>query len=302
MFKHFFIGISRTLLSALAIGAALFAVPAANAVNRFVSIYNPTPGNGLSWPAARTDLQFTIDESSASDVIFVGQGTYTRIGGTKELSFILKDGVMVIGGFAGWLPGGTPAPNPFARDVIAYESTLSGDFLGNDLPGFINRADNAYHVVVAADINIEQDSTLDGFTISGGQADNTNVDNDPFPVILRPNHRANGAGLYAINSRLNVIRCTFTDNLAAGDGGKGFGGGVYLTVDPADPIAGTERMDFINCTFHRNQATRGAALAVTRGAKIRIVDCTTDDDKDEATGAIWPHDLLHHASRGNPTE
>jgi hypothetical protein len=64
--------------------------------------------------------------------------------GDRETSFVLADGVRILGGYAG--PG---AADPDERDPDLYETILSGDLNGDDGPAFTNYEDNSRHIVVA---------------------------------------------------------------------------------------------------------------------------------------------------------
>src|SRR4051812_21747557 len=101
----------------------------------------PTP-NGLAWSTAYTSLQAALADAAASGgsvtEIRVAQGTYKPAGpgGPVSSSFVLLNGVSVLGGYAG-----IGAPNPDFRDPANQISVLSAD-LNNDDVGFLNRADN----------------------------------------------------------------------------------------------------------------------------------------------------------------
>jgi len=94
-----------------------------------------------------------------------------------------------------------------------YVTVLSGDLLGNDDPVTVakdllnnpSRADNCYHVFYHPEgLALEGSSVLDGFVITGGQADQ--------PLFSTP-HRY-GGGMYNKNSSPKVVHCHFTGNMA----------------------------------------------------------------------------------------
>ena len=206
--------------------------------------------NGTSWNNAYTNLQDAIAAAQSGDEIWVAKGTYRPTNGTdRNVSFILKDGVKMYGGFAG------NETNLNQRNVGENETILSGD-LGTQG----NNQDNSYHVVNVS--NTTESSILNGFTITDGNANNLINNNDNGGGIYSINSQAvlsnlivsnnaaeNGGGIYSSNSDgqwLNNI--SFVDNIATKQGGaihssqsdlvvdnvilngnfaKGSGGGIY---------------------------------------------------------------------------
>ena len=123
--------------------------------------------DGSSWDQAFLTLQDALVTAHAGDSIWVAQGTYqpdqggTASAGDREASFVLPDGVVVMGGYAGY-----GEPNEDARDPEGTPSILTGDLLGDDLFGLLMLDDNSYHVVTLSGGS----ATLDGFHIMSGQA------------------------------------------------------------------------------------------------------------------------------------
>ncbi len=118
-------------------------------------------GDGTSWTNAYTSLQSAISVAMSGDAIWVAAGTYKPTDGTdRTVSFQLKNGVAVYGGFAG------TETILNQRNMRDNETILSGDI---GITG--DNSDNTYHVVY----NYEKDNTalLDGVTITGGNANGT---------------------------------------------------------------------------------------------------------------------------------
>lgn len=147
--------------------------------------------------------------------IWVAEGTYRPDKGpifqNQEPTFVLRSGVAIYGGYAGF---GEPDPN--ARDIEIYETILSGDLKGNDIEvtdpcDLLNeptRAENSFHVVTCVDC--DETAVLDGFTITGGNANGPPWSGEDI-----------GGGMYNYRSSPTVTNCTFIKNFAKRGGGMG---------------------------------------------------------------------------------
>ena len=147
--------------------------------------------------------------------------------GDRSESFQLINDVSIFGGYAGF---GEADPN--ARDIDLYETILSGDLndddieviSSDDLAGYAGRVENSYQVVTGS--GTDETAVLDGFTITGGNAD---VFTD-----------CNGGGMLNEYGSPQIINCTFSENSA-----QYYGGGIYNYY--GSPT-------LANCTFTRNSA------------------------------------------------
>lgn len=123
-------------------------------------------GNGSSWANASGNLQAMIDASNNGDQVWVATGTYKPTTGTdRTISFSMKEGVAIYGGFAG--NESTLSARPTINPVTGQPSntTLSGDI------GTQNDAsDNSYHVI-KNNAGLTAAAILDGFVITKGNAD-----------------------------------------------------------------------------------------------------------------------------------
>jgi hypothetical protein len=168
----------------------------------------------------------------------------------REATFQLVKGVVIKGGYAGF-----GEANPDARDIKAYETILSGDLNGDDIDGndpcgLLNdpcRFENSYHVVTSS----ENDATtgLDGFTITGGNANNIPILSDDFE----------GGGMYIEYGEPTVTNCTFSGNSAF------HGGGIF--IDIGDPTV-------TNCTFMGNSAFDGGGMYNRYYSEPVITNCS----------------------------
>ncbi|MBN8644944.1 MAG: hypothetical protein J0L61_06835 [Planctomycetes bacterium] len=186
--------LARLFTPALAL--ALCAATASGAV-RFVKADAVGANNGTSWANAYTSLQSALTVAASGDEIWVAKGTYKpatpATPSPRSVSFVLKSGVKVLGGFF----GSETAANQ--RNPRLFVSVLSGDINGDDAPNFGNRGDNSFRVVRA--INVNSGAILDGFIIRGGNA------NDPPPSN-------SGSAVYVSGGSPRVLNCIVRDNFA----------------------------------------------------------------------------------------
>lgn len=216
---------------------------------------------GTSWANAFRDLQSALAAATPGDEIWVAEGVY-KPGTVDTATFTLTEDTALYGGFAG---------NETAlaqRDWQAHPTVLSGDIAGNDLPGFVNRTDNANHVVTGT-----PGAVLDGFTIRGGYAHKSSDDYD---------YKNFGGGIFLRDAACVVRNCLITDNSAS------LGGGMMAW------LPGTSGSDIEHCVFRGNRAltmatshpeTAAGALIVGRGANIELDRCVFEENTSAEDGA-----------------
>lgn len=216
--------------------------------------------NGSSWQNAYIYLHDALMTASTGDEIRVARGTYipgqfvifTRGHRGRMESFHLKNGVAIRGGYAGTAYIGNDIPDPNERDIELYETILSGDLNGDDaeisdpcdLIDEPTRADNCYHVVTSN--STDANTVLDGFTITGGNADG----NEPSNI---------GSGLYILDSDMIVVNCYFHRNTSTSTGGAMYSSGGHPLLD--------------SCLFECNHASGGSAIAY-RWVNSKLINCT----------------------------
>jgi RHS repeat-associated protein len=216
-------------------------------------------GDGKSWANAFKYLQDALNNTNlkAGDEIWVAKGLY-KPGSTRSATFQLKIGVAIYGGFVG-----TETFRP-QRDWLKNVTTLSGDIDGD---GLLDN-ENSYNVVKG-----NNNATLDGFTITGGNANGSNpydrgggvYCSNTSPKISNcviTGSRANnyGGGIYCYNSSPVVTSCTIKNN-ASGY----YGGGVAN----AGGIS-----SFISCVFSENSAVSyGGGMYNCSNASPIILNC-----------------------------
>ena len=159
-------------------------------------------GDGLTWATAKKDVQNAIDLAVNGDQVWVKAGIYKPSACTtcnttdREVSFVMKNGVAIYGGFTGI------ETMLSERSWVTNVTTLSGDIgTSND------NSDNSYHVIFNNNNGLNSTAVMDGFTVTGGNA-NTGI---------TPHNE--GGGMYNQNASPTITNTTFTGNSAAGGGG-----------------------------------------------------------------------------------
>ncbi len=221
---------------------------------------------GTSWADAYTYLQDAFIMARSGDEIRVAQGTYkpdlfvlsNRPSFGRLETFQLKNSVTIRGGYAG-----LGASDPNQRDITAYETILSGDLEGDDESPFINNSENSYHVVTGS--GTYESAILDGFTISGGNA------NEISPDCF-------GGGMYNSDSNPTVINCTFEGNKAGIDGG-----GMY-NYDSNTVVN--------NCLFIANYANWGGAGMLNHLGSPILTNCIFSNNTAGYFGGGMQNDFL----------
>jgi len=230
------------LTSCLAIAALLLALPSAIAA-RVIYIDADATGanNGSSWADAYNCLQDALADANSAPKpveIRVAEGIYKPDQGAgitvgdRRATFQLINGVTMRGGYAGL---GEPDPN--ARDINVYTTTLSGDLVGNDihvddpgdLPGETTRSENSRTVVVGS--GTDTTAILDGFVIMGGHYD-----------VYVWGSRGSAAGMQNTSGSPHITNCTFAQNWTISGAGSGM-----RNWRKSSPTV-------INCTFKHNAA------------------------------------------------
>ncbi|MEE9373044.1 MAG: FG-GAP-like repeat-containing protein [Saprospiraceae bacterium] len=196
--------------------------------------------DGTSWTDAFTDLQDALSLASTSPAIteiWVAEGTYKTTSGTaRNIFFVMQNGLAIYGGFAG---GETTLGQ---RDWAANVCTLSGDI------GAAGKGDNSYHVIHNNSNNLNSSALLDGFTVSGGNANTGAAFN------------LEGGGVRNKNSSPAFSNCIFSANSARN------GGGMFNAS--SNPI-------LVNCTFSANSVIQNGSALFNSSSSPTITNCIT---------------------------
>jgi len=216
-----------------------------------------TPGgDGATWADAFANLQDALGAAKCSlgvvKEIWVAQGVYTpdRGTGNRTASFVLLNGVEVLGGFRG------DEVDRDDRNPELYSSVLSGE-IGD--PSTVS--DNSFHVVSAG--GLDPSAVLDGFVISDGNANAAPPDDA-------------GAGLFMAPGSPTIRRCRIVNNSALR------GAGMFVQIGGAPKIDST--------TFRDNWTTTGSggAVGVDLGSTPTFDRCIFGGNfAPDSGGALW---------------
>jgi hypothetical protein len=211
--------------------------------------------NGTSWTNAYITMQDALTTAVSGDSIFAAYATYKPHTADRTVSFKIKSGVKVFGGFIG-------NENPIDaltfnnRNFITHETMLSGDLAGNDNSGG-NTSENSFHVVHfdSHSGNISTATVLDGFTITAGNADSIYQSINPFD---------RGGGIYNDGSVNGGTSNPLLRNLVIkGNKAKVGGGGMY---NNAQNGLGEASPTLVNISFQNNTASAGNGGGLYNGA------------------------------------
>lgn len=257
-------------------------------------------GDGSSWAAAYGNPQSALNVALSGDQIWVAAGTYKptsaydlNLSGDRDFHYQMKNNVEIYGGFPA-----TGSPVWADRDPNTFQTILSGDI---GIPG--NSGDNCCHIFYhPMEIELDMTAGLDGFTITGGNADDDWPHNSgggmfneycsPTVVncIFAGNTALYGGGMGNYVSHPTVKDCTFSNNSAIGDElNMSFGGGMSneycnsvvsgctFSGNLADYGGGMDNYFsnplVNNCIFTDNSAVHGGAMDNLSSSPF-VTDCT----------------------------
>jgi len=224
----------------------------------FVDLANTTgPWDGASWATAFATLQEAVDAGAAlagPSELWVADGLYDedRSAGSPTGSLEMAGRVHLYGGFTGL--GELEETERDQRDWETNVTTIDGsNGRGPGVPAqcTVRGADNA---------------TLNGFTVTGGNADGSTFPTDNC-----------GGGMNNFQVSPLVDHCTFDGNVASMAGG-GMYNGDDVGSSPTSPIVA-------NCRFINNLASVGGGLYNGMMCSATVTGCEFDDN-DAMSGGL----------------
>jgi predicted outer membrane repeat protein len=195
---------------------------------RSAAVLHVIPDGGLESGLCETwiyacELQYALGIADSGDEIWVKQGVYyPSTTGDREESFQMKSGVAIYGGFTGQ-----------ETDLADRDWNVNITILSGDINILNDNSDNSYNVINSS--GVDSTAVLDGFTITGGNADGgvsdgngggmyNNNGNPTLRNLFFDNNTAlyRGGGLYNLSCNLALTNVIFADNSSGY-----YGGGVY---------------------------------------------------------------------------
>ncbi len=211
--------------------------------------------DGKSWESAYKDLQEALKVAKKGDSIWVARGVYYP-SRDRKLSFVMKEGVNLYGGFAG------VEKELKDRDYKKNETILSGDIGRGD------RTKNSITIIKGAN-----DALLDGFIVSGAYSkDESRM--HLLPSDIKKNDMEVGGGMRNFMVSPKVKNVIFKDNYSPK------GGAVYNVQDSNVTQTSFENVEFINNTAQM----RGGAVSNDLGAMPIFINCLFVGNKSEDKG------------------
>src|SRR5690606_30359652 len=150
---------------------------------------------GAEWDI-NNPLQIWVAADTYLPLYHAEDGKYDTDGG-RDNAFVLIPYVQVYGGFAGG------EENLADRDWNTNKTILSGD-IGD--PG--DDSDNSHHVVIGTGDAMDEHTVLDGFTITGGYANETG----PIQVNEESISRSYGGGISISDAAPTLRNLVITGN------------------------------------------------------------------------------------------
>jgi hypothetical protein len=230
--------------------------------------------NGSNWANAFSGTQVQLAINTAANCgsqVWVAKGTYYPTADAsgnlapvdpRTKTFVMKNGVAIYGGFLG---NEAANYNLSLRNFVTNETILSGDIDGTpdvitgsgSTLSITGNGGNAYHVIFNNNNGLTNTAVLDGFTVSGG---NANASSNPNNL---------GGGMLIDNVSPTITNCTFSHNYA------GAGGGFYYSATSGS-------LTISRCIFSLNIGGNGGG--VRNRANLALNNCQISENRTSGSG------------------
>ena len=279
--------------------------PRFEAVENILYVKQDSSGDCLTWATA-CELQTALGTviAGTDTEIWVAAGTYKpTTSSERNIRFELRNYVAIYGGFPA-----TGEPTWEQRDWEFNTTILSGDI---GIEG--DNTDNSYHVVwgEGASEGVGISAVLNGFTVSGGNADGTDEANGGginngagsptlTNLIFSSNCALGGGGMYNNGGSPTLTNVTFSGNTAGYLGGGmynygnssptltnatfssnatlGDGGGMY-NYESSPTLT--------NVTFSENSASLGGGMYNNESSNLTLTKVTFSENSAESGGGMF---------------
>ncbi|MDL2243430.1 T9SS type A sorting domain-containing protein [Bacteroidales bacterium OttesenSCG-928-J19] len=241
----------------------------------------PVDADGSSWEKAHPNLAdvllYANTYPGCLQEIWVAEGThypkYDPLGNptpsnNRDKTFRMPDGVHIYGGF----PANASTTKNNDKDNIEHrnwndwETILSGnlDYLADKNDE--NKDNNAYHVVVS--VHLLALTELNGFVITGGNADESNSGELGLLEIYTPAgvaglFRGDGGGIYDVSAYGSSSSTLYVKNAIIRNNSSVYIGGGVCVLWGAKP-------SFVNTLIHDNSSCRGGGVFLGNGNRAAV--------------------------------
>jgi len=253
--------------------------------------------DGSDWNNAWAEVSTALTNTIPGDTILVAEGTYypsVQSHGSypRSVTFAVN-GIRLSGGFTG---------DPNFSTVFEPDGNTNATILSGDIgtPGL--ETDNAFHVVTVTGGN----STIDGFKIIDGYADQIGSASPPVPsfengggirvdsaglVVLRrltvsDSLATLGAGIYVHNATLHLSKSRIRGNTTA----NGRGAGLYMDHSNNSRVYNTHFKSNSSPTSTTGKAEGGAIYCTYDVPGLIVANCVFHDNTAMRGGAICVHE------------
>jgi hypothetical protein len=251
----------------------------------FVDIDVTITGDGKSWNNAFLTIQEAVYAANEDDEIWVKKGTYSL-----SSQIYIDEAVGIYGGFNG---------SETQRDQRDWATNVTK----------VDGQDSVYHC-----FHITSDAAIDGFTITGGNANGSLPDHRGGGIyvyksspgitncIISENNADIGGGIYNKESSPEITKCILSGNSAKMNGGGIFNSKSFPTISDCSISENTANYGggiynfqssptITNCAILGNITTDVGGAVMNYESTPNINSCTiSENSADQKGGGIYNHE------------